>query len=200
MIPIALATEDALSESIGQRLLAELTPRLGVPMLLRRGGFGYLKSNMSRWRKLAELHPVLILTDLDAKACPSVLLTEWLDDRACPPNLLLRVAVREAESWLLADHQAIRQLIGPRGKLPVQPDAVSDPKPVLLKLAQLAPRDVRLDLVKVADAASSQGIGYNAHLTNWVRNEWSPERAAQRSASLERTRLRLQQMVSRLVC
>jgi hypothetical protein len=154
---------------------------------------------MSRWRKLAELHPVLILTDLDTKACPSVLLTEWLDDRACPPNLLLRVAVRETESWLLADHQAIRQLIGPRGKLPVQPDAVSDPKQVLLKLAQLAPRDVRLDLVKVAGAASSQGIGYNARLTNWVRNEWSPERAAQRSASLERTRLRRQQMIERQV-
>jgi hypothetical protein len=199
MIPIALATEDALSESIGQRLLAELAPRLAAPMLLRKGGFGYLRSNLSRWQKLAERHPVVILTDLDAVVCPAILLTDWFGDRVRPQNLLLRVAVREAESWLLADHQAMRQLMGPRGKLPVQPDAIADPKQLLLKLAQSAPRDVRLDLVKVAGAVSSQGIGYNARLTDWVQNEWSPERAAQRSASLDRTRLRLQQLIERQV-
>jgi hypothetical protein len=199
MIPVALAAEDALSESIGQRLLAELAPRLAAPMLLRRGGFGYLKSNLTRWRKLAELHPVVVLTDLDAAACPALLLTDWFGDRARPQNLLLRVAVREAESWLLADHQAMRQLLGQRGKLPVQPDALADPKQYLLSLAKLAPRDVRLDLVKVAGAVSSQGIGYNARLTEWVQNEWSPKRAAQRSRSLDRTRLRLQQMIDRLV-
>jgi hypothetical protein len=198
MMPLALATEDVLSEAIGLRLLAELPVPITPGLLLRKDGFGYLRRGMKNWRQLALRQSVLILTDLDQVACPIALKADWLGDKAAPASLMLRVAVREVESWVLADHEAMRKLIGPKGTLPPEPDTLPDPKQHLLKLAKLAARPVRQDLVKETGAVASQGIGYNHRLTNWVRSDWSPERAAQRSPSLQRTRTRLRELALRL--
>lgn len=198
MMPMALATEDVLSEAIGLRLLSELPVPVTPSLLLRKGGFGYLRSGMNKWRQLAERQNVLILTDLDQVACPVALRSDWLGNKPAPAGLLLRIAVREVESWVLADHEAMRRLLGQKGNLPPEPDALPDPKQHLLKLAKLASRAVRDDLVKETGAVASQGIGYNQRLTAWVRSDWSAERAAQRSPSLQRTRLRLHELALRL--
>lgn len=197
MALVALGTEDELSEAVGIRLLAEqgATLQLGFP--LRKSGFGYLRSNVNRWRQLAHHQPVVLITDLDRMACPVVLLHDWLGKQAAPQNLLLRVAVREVEAWLLADHEAMQRLIGNRGRLPQEPDELPDPKKHLLGLAKLASRDVRNDLVKQTGSVASQGLGYNARLTDLVRTHWSPERAAQRSPSLARARRSLADLAQR---
>jgi len=198
MIPIALATEDALSEAVGKRLIAELPLKLHIGPLLRKDGFGYLKSKMSNWCQLAERQPVVLITDLDKISCPSAMLDIWYGKLPRPDNLVLRIAVREIESWLLADHQAMRKLIGEKGKLPIEPDSLPDPKQELIKLSQLAKRDVRSDLVKEEGAIASQGIGYNARLTELVATNWNPERASQLSPSLEKARFRLLELGNRL--
>lgn len=198
MMAVALATEDVLSEEIGLRLLAELPTLITPSKLLGKKGFGYLRSRMDNWRQLAQRQIVLILTDLDQLACPLALRADWLGDKPAPANLILRIAVREVESWVLADHEAMRKLIGKKGTLPPEPDNLPDPKQHLLKLAKLAARPVREDLVKKTGAVASQGIGYNNRLTAWVRSDWSPERAAQRSPSLQRTRMRLNELALRL--
>lgn len=196
MIPLALATEDVLSETIGLRLLADLDARLDSPLKLRKGGFGYLRSKMDSWRQLAQQRLVFMLTDLDQAACVVNFVQDWKGGKPLPQNLLLRVAVREIESWVLADHEAMRKLIGPKGVLPADPDALPDPKQYLLKLAKQAPKPVRDDLVAAKGAMASQGLGYNLRLSNWVQNDWSPERAAERSPSLMRTRNRLREWVA----
>lgn len=192
MLPIALATEDELSEAIGLRLIAENTAcSTGEPMRLRKDGFGYLKSGMKKWLELARQRPVLLLTDLDQKACPVLLREEWLAGASLHSALLFRVAVREIESWVLADHAAIRQLIGSKGRLPEAPDELPDPKQYLLQLARQAPRDVRQDLVRIEGRELRQGLGYNRRLAHWVKAEWNPARAAERSPSLHRARAAL---------
>jgi len=198
MISIALATEDVLSEEIGLRLIGELSGDVTVTPLLRKGGFGYLKSRMDNWRRLAQQQPVFLLTDLDNVDCPSLLREEWIGSKPLPENLVMRIAVREIESWILADHKALRQLIGNKGKLPTEPDKVLDAKECLFALARLADRSIREDLLKIEGAIASQGIGYNARLTTWVRSEWDPERAADRSPSLARARVRLKELLNRL--
>lgn len=105
------------------------------------------------------------------------LMDTWLEASPAPPNLFIRIAVREIESWLLADHGAVRQLIGGKGKLPPQPDALPDPKSHLLQPAKLAGRDIRADLVKEKGAMASQGMGYNARLSTRPASSWSAERA-----------------------
>ena len=197
MIDVALATEDELSEAMGKRLLAETAGKLNPSLLFRRGGFGYLLANIDKWCVLAQRIPVLLLTDLDRTRCPKKLLEQWLGERERPDDFVLRVAVRETESWLLADHVAMRQLLGPRGRLPLDPDSLPEPKSFLLGLARSATKEVRDDLVARRGAIASQGIGYNARLSVFVQTAWNPERAAQRSNSLSRTRARLSELALR---
>lgn len=196
---IALATEDELSETVGLRLLAECgLLDAGQPLLLRKNGSGYLKSKMKSWHEMARNGMVLLLTDLDRLECPVSLLSDWLGvRRQLPENLLLRVAVREIESWVLADHLGVHILFGKELRLPVAPDELPDPKQHLLMLARKASRRVRENSVVQRGAVASQGVGYNRLLSSWVQSEWSPERAAQRSPSLRRTRDRLREFALR---
>jgi hypothetical protein len=112
MIPIALATEDELSQAIALRLISELKRPHHVTHILRRNGFGYLKSKMDSWCRMAEHQIMMVLTDLDQANCLVEFRDQWLAERPLPAGLIFRIAVREVESWVLADHQALRELVG----------------------------------------------------------------------------------------
>jgi hypothetical protein len=192
---IALATEDELSETIGRRLLAEANTACEVNLTFRRGGFGYLKTNLDKFCQIARRQPVLLMADLDSGTCAPNLIANWMGQTERPEKLLFRVAVREVEAWLLADHDAIKGLFGKKiAGLPPQPDTLPDPKQTLLKLAQKAPRAIRSDLIVQKGTIASQGLGYNARLGVFVREMWNPERAALRSDSLRRLRVRLREL------
>jgi hypothetical protein len=192
---VALATEDELSEIVGLRLLAEVHELLQVGLLLRKGGNGYLRSRIRNFCKLAEHQPLLLITDLDSWPCPAVLRGQWFGRLAQPTNMLVRVAVREIEAWILADHHAAELLLGARclPRLPMQSDTLSDPKATLLALAKQATREIRSDLCFETASGLKQGIGYNARLGTVVRDIWNPRRAAAHSDSLNRARKRLRE-------
>lgn len=193
MVWIVVATEDELSEQVGLCLAAEAG--LDVGQCLRRGGNGYLRSRLTNFCQIAEQQPVFLITDLDQSTCASTLMSGWFGQMQQPANLLFRVAVREIESWLLADHEAMFTLLGRRApKLPSDPDSLPDPKQALLRFAERAPRDVREELVAQQGSVASQGLGYNPLLCRWVRETWQPERAATRSPSLRKARTRLREL------
>lgn len=194
MQTVALATEDELSEAVGLRLLSEAG--LKPDLLFRRGGNGYLRSRLNSFCQIAQRQPILVITDLDKSACPATLCSAWFGRVSPPPKLLLRVAVREIESWLFADHDAMRSLFGKTvaARLPEQSETVENPKEFLLKLAMRAPREVRVDLCAASGAVAKQGLGYNARLCRFVREMWSPDRAEHRSESLRRARRRILQI------
>lgn len=193
MVWIVLATEDELSEQIGLRLAAEAG--LEVGQQLRRGGNGYLRSRIANFCQMAQMQPVFLITDLDQSQCASRLMESWFVGKPRPAQFLFRVAVREIESWILADHEAMQGLFGRRcPKLPIAPDSLPDPKMTLLGLAKAARRDIRDDLVVQQGSIASQGLGYNARLCQVVKEHWIPERAANRSPSLQKTRVRLREL------
>ena len=198
MLPLTLATEDELSEAIALRILADF-PTILIGSSLRQGGNGYLRSRMRSFCEIAHHSPVLIVTDLDTYVCPSTLCADWLRRLPRPPALLMRVAVREIESWLLADHVAMFALLGKAvgRRLPDQPDMLTDPKNFLLDLAKNAPKSVRAALRAEPGAIARQGLGYNRQLCEIVRSFWRPERAAKRSPSLQRALGRIQELVMR---
>lgn len=198
MTPIAIATEDQLSEAIVLRLISEIPTPHQITFKLGKRGNGYLRSKMNSWYQMAQLQVMVILTDLDRANCLVEFRDQWLVV-APPQNLILRIAVREVESWVLADHVALRALIGAKGVLPAAPDDLADPKQSLLRLVGNAPRQIREDLLKTIGGNMAQGLGYNARLTAWVNSEWSPQRAADRSPSLARARLRLNEVVGAFV-
>lgn len=191
MNQISLVTEDELSEAIGIKLIKYFLPPNIEITCLRKGGFGYIKGKMKSWCSLSKLHPVFIITDLDRGSCPSALINDWLNGCSPTDNLIFRVAVKEIESWLLADTLAIKALVGPNAKLPQNIDELSDPKLYLLQLAKKASRQVRNDLVQTEGSVSSQGLGYNKRLAKMVNEHWCPHRASTKSDSLARAINRL---------
>lgn len=197
MASISLATEDELSEAVGLRLAIDAG--LDVDQCFRRGGSGYLRIQIAKFCEIARIRPVVVMTDLDRARCPATLIETWLNGRRRPANLLVRIAVREVESWLLADHKTMRGMLsGDRIALPQAPDSLPDPKASLLRLACRAPRAVREDLLPARGAIASQGLGYNNRLCGLVRSDWDPERASVLSPSLRRTRQRLAELAQRL--
>mgnify|MGYP001586866076 CR=1 FL=1 len=188
----SLATEDELSETVAIRLLEEqgITP----DQRLRKGGYGYLRSKVSSWKDLARLRPVLLLTDLDDLVCPVALKADWFGPPPLPPWLCFRIAVREVEAWLLADHMAMKVLYGKKSKMPLAPETLPDPKQHLLQLALKAPRVVKDDIVRCEGSVLKQGVGYNARLCDLVRTTWDPDRAARLAPSLAKARCRIAEL------
>jgi hypothetical protein len=199
MLRICLATKDSLSEAVGYRLLGEVCPEFEIGLTFRKNGFGYLKANIEKFCNVAQRSPLLLITDLDKAKCAASLISKWMGAKSYPDNLVFRVAVREIEAWLLADHVGMgKLLVAGATNLPKDPDLLLDPKQVLLQLASKAPRAVQNDLLVEPGAIASQGLGYNQRMGDFVRNTWDPKRAALCSDSLCRTVNRLRQMAKRL--
>jgi hypothetical protein len=120
-IPINLAVEDELSEAVLRRLVRRAGKDYHIGACYSRGGFGYLKRVVPGWNRAARSRPFLVLTDLDRRPCASSLIEDWLPEPR-HPNLLLRVAVRSVEAWLLADNENLcRYLRIPKNVVPDAP-------------------------------------------------------------------------------
>ena len=112
-IPIYLAVEDELSEWVVRRALSTRSTGYAVGAVFSQGGFGYLKRQAPAFNNAAKGCPFLLLADLDLSPCPPQLIKDWLG-RPKHPHFLLRVAVREVESWLLGDPVGLKTFLGLR--------------------------------------------------------------------------------------
>jgi chorismate mutase len=104
-------------------------------------------------------------------------------------NLIFRIAVREVESWLLADRIGFAKFLGiARDKLPKNPDDLIDPKAHLINLTRISrKRDLREDILPRIRSTAKQGPAYNERLVSFVRDAWNPSKASEYSPSLGRT-------------
>jgi hypothetical protein len=189
---VYLATEDMLSETVGKKLVNEHFGSVDI-IPLRKAGFGYLKGKVGSFIQLARKNLVIVLTDLDAGACAATLIEKWFGKGTqLPDGLIFRVAVREIESWVMSDHKAFADFLDiDARRLARDPDGLVDPKRELLRLARGAPRELRGDLLPLRGAPTSQGLGYNARLSNFVATAWDSSRARTVSGSLNRACSRL---------
>jgi|SRR5579863_10504226 len=187
-IPIHLATEDELSEVVIRKLLSETGRNYSVGTVFGGGGFGYLSKRANNWNAAAAAGtPILLLADLDKHRCPSALIGKWLD-REPHANLIFRVAVKEVESWLLADREGIADFLRISDALiPLQADQLPDPKLMLVNLARRSRvRALRDSITPRQGSTALQGPDYNGCLGDFVRNRWQRAAAIQRSPSLRR--------------
>lgn len=187
MKQILIVGEDPLTCALGERLVAELLPDWCMPLSpINTKGITKLIPELPRFIQQAKhFQPVLCIADTDGK-CAKELLSKWLPT-VLPENFSLRLAVSEAESWLLADRKALADYLEIAEKhVSKAPDEETDPKRHMLALAQKSKkRDIRLEVVSQTDV-SKQGNGYNPHLSHFVRAHWSAQRAADNSPSLAR--------------
>jgi hypothetical protein len=187
-IPVSLAVEGPLDEQVLRQLLRQSGKPFAPGVCYGKRGKDNLRANMARFNHAAAHVPFIILTDLDHEDCPPGLISRWLP-QGRNSNLLLRVAVREVESWLLADRKRFAEFLGVAvTKLPHQPDDCDDPKLLLMNLARRSnQRDIREDLVPAPGSTSKVGRNYVGQLTGFVTTNWRVDDATRLcSRSLDR--------------
>ncbi len=198
-ILLNLAVEDELSEHVLRRVTLEMG-RFQIGAVYRKGGANYLKQKLLAFNQASQFAPYLVMTDLDQGSCAPELIEDWFrcSMNQYPSrrhaNLLFCIAVREVESWLLADRDSCGQFLGVATHLiPSPPDQIADPKQALVNLARRSRyREIREEIVPPVGSILRTGPGYNERLGLFVSESWMPQVAAKYSPSLCRTFERLQ--------
>lgn len=185
--------EDALCCALGRKLASEIIGFDLAQPPVNSKGVTRLRPEVPRYIGLARLHPVLCIADTDGN-CAARMRREWLP-RGAPDNFMLRFAVAESESWLLADGDSLAEFFQVSvARMPRAPDDAPDAKNVLLGLARRSRRrEIRAEVVSQADP-NKPGVGYNVHLSDYVAQHWRPREAMARSPSLQRAVRRLEML------
>ena len=150
-------------------------------------GKAYLQKHIKGFNNAARATPFFVLTDLDTISCAPLLIRQWLPTRT-HPNLLFRVAVTEAESWIMADRNGLAEFLGIQAAaIPAHPDTVQHAKEALVSLAgRSTKKDVREALVPARNSSAKVGPDYNARLGLFVEQRWCLDEAKKRSPSLKK--------------
>lgn len=187
LLQLALV-EGTLEEPMMRRLLAEVGVDGEELSLYVAGGSGRFWELAPKYNEAAKQGcSVFGLTDLDDNPCPSGLIAERLSG-PLHPRFVLRIQVRELESWLLADPKAwAGYLKVSEATVPKEPDALKDPKRALVNLARRCNKgSIRADIVPEPGTPRVVGPGYTTRISEFITKHWSPSRAAERSPSLKR--------------
>jgi len=126
------------------------------------------------------------LTDLDRYPCPTALFDDWRVG-ALPPTMLLRIAVREVEAWLLADRKGIADFLHVAiEKVPPSPESMDDTKQAMFNVIRKS-RKRRLVEEMVPQSGAHIGPLYNDRMRDFALNCWRIETAAANAPSLDRS-------------
>lgn len=195
MIYVTLIFEDDLSEAVMSKMLMLFTDKYIIYQSYSGNGFGYLKTNIRGFNQASVVNPHFMLTDLDKYECPVALKNDWFDFELYN-NFIFRIAVREVESWLLADRQGLAKFFNVSlTNFPLNPDLESDPKNTLIQLAKRSnKREIREDIVPINNNATI-GPNYNGCLTEFVFKYWSIDNAILQSESLRRSYYKLRDFI-----
>ena len=194
-VPITLAVEDELSEHLLRTLLIQSKRNFLVGAVYGKKGSAYLKQKLPAFNNAAKGMGFLLVTDLDNCACAPQLIQDWFvcdlseysKHKHC--NFAFRVAVREIESWVLADREQFADYFGlAKHIIPEQTDSLADPKQFLLQIvAKCRKRSLREDIVPKPGDKRKVGPDYNGRLGEFVQTRWRAESAICHSISLQRT-------------
>lgn len=193
MIVLTAAVEGLVDEAVVRRLAKHVGMEVGP--VHGKNGKGHLRQRIAGYNNAARISPWLVLVDLNREAeCAPPLRGAWLNQPAT--NMCFRVAVREVESWLLADRGRLAKFLGvPTSRVPTTPEAIEDPKRTVIELAARSRRrDIREDMVPRPGSGRRVGPAYESRLIEFVGSLWQPEVAARFSDSLRRCLIRLKEM------
>ncbi|RQT71924.1 hypothetical protein DF029_14060 [Burkholderia cepacia] len=180
--------EDALCCSIADALIVHSGIAVEVEQRIVAGGAGPFRQRIPAMNNVANnVMPVIMVADADQAPCVVTQRNSWLPQNVSP-RLSMRLAVREAEAWVLADHVGFAQFVTVSKDLfPAQPENELDPKQTLLAIVKRSRRrELREEMLPGKGATSPVGLGYNIHMTDFVKNYWDIGRATERAPSLAR--------------
>lgn len=194
LVSISAAVEGPVDEAVVRKLIAHVGAHPGP--VYGKNGKPALRKKFNGYNNAARHAPWLVLVDLDNDAdCAPSLRQDWLPHPA--PSMCFRIAVREVEAWLMADPETLAKYLGvARSKVPDEPEALTNPKDEMVKLArQSRRRAIREDMVPRLDSGRRVGPAYTCRVVEYARTHWRPEIAAARSDSLRRAIACLERLV-----
>lgn len=185
MIPIFAFVEDRLSDAVVRKLLRESTNSFNVSSKVTNG-CDKIKKGIKDINDSARGMPFMVLVDLDTEECAPILISKWLKEPK-HPNMIFRVAVREVESWVMADADGFSRFLGIKPSLfPFDMDSIDDPKRFLIQMAgKSKKKELRKAIVPKPGSNTRVGPDYNGVLISFVYSDWDITRAIKRSKSLK---------------
>lgn len=196
-IVVSAAVEGDVDEAVVRGLIQHLGAAPGP--IHGKNGKVALRRNVHGYNNAARFSPWIVVIDLDHDAdCAPPVRQDWMPGPA--QYLAFRIAVREIESWLLADREHISRFLQVRpGQIPDNPDSIDNPKEFTVALArQSRSRAVRQDMVPRQESGRVVGPAYSSRLIEFVthpNHRWRPDIAMRRSDSLTRCARSLSQVI-----
>ncbi len=191
-IPVTVAVEGDSDLPVVRRILDFVG--CSVHVVHGRAGKHRINANLGGYNNAARFAPWLVLRDLDHDAaCATDLVNQLLPVQAT--WMRFRIAVREIESWVLADPQRVSQYLRIRqGLVPVSPDRLANPKVTLVGLARRSPvAAIKADMVPAAGMSITVGPAYTSRIAEFASGHWRPSVAMKNSDSLRRCVERLRE-------
>lgn len=190
------AVEGPTDEAVLRRVIEHHGATLGT--VYGKAGKPALLRQLRGYNQAAEIQPWIVLVDLDHDAdCAPPARARWLPQPGS--NMLFRIAVREVESWLLADREALAGFLGVAlARAPTQVESLADPKIALVNVARASRRrNIRADMVPREGSGRVVGPAYTSRLIEYAQGVWRPDIAAQHANSLARLGKRLIEAIER---
>lgn len=150
-------------------------------------GKDHIRRRMPAYNAAARQARWLVLVDFDGEAgCPPAMVARWLPARSA--GMCFRVAVHQAEAWLLADRAGMARFLNvSEAVLPRDPERMPDAKAALIHVARRSrSRTIRQDMVPMAGGTAKVGPGYAARLVEFAEHRWGVGAAAESASSLAR--------------
>jgi len=194
---ISGAVEGIVDEAVLRRLVKETGAVVGP--IHGKTGKPFLMQKIAAYNQAARFAPWVILIDLDHDGdCAPPFIRACLPDPA--PYMSFRVAVREVESWLMADRERLAKFLSVGvSRIPDNPEALDSPKMTMVDVARHSRRkEIRENMVPRPGSGRKVGPAYASILIEFVRNPksgWRPHIAARSSDSLNRCLRRLEQII-----
>lgn len=182
---VSCAVEGDLDAIVARKLLSHVDLSCGP--IYGGEGKAAIKRSIRGYACGAKQSPWFVLVDLDNDhVCASTLVTEWLPE--VPELMSFRVAVREIESWLLADRAGIASFLSVSvARVPRNPDELSRPKASMLSIAgRSRTRAIREGVPPRPGSGRTIGPTYVTELSRFVQQRWDVDAASNVSPSLER--------------
>jgi hypothetical protein len=191
--PLNLVIEDDSSLEVAKKIVLNTNNNFYIDRVLpdtsrkkAERGSGYIKKKIQAFNNAATYSNFLIITDLDQNECAPVFIDELLGNNK-NKGLFLRIAVREIESWIIADRKNFSSYFSISvDKVSKNPESIIDPKKYIFQLAKKSrPRIIRTG-IPPSDATARLGPEYNEILVRFVHERWDFLEALQNSDSLRR--------------
>lgn len=191
---IYVKTEDAALWYLVERILRTFDKNINLQQMPLARGVQNFKSSLPKLNEMAKTGFYCVgACDADENIlCPAQQIHNWIKATR-HPNLVVRLAVREAEAWMLADDKGFSEYF--KVSLAVvrrdarSPEQLADPKKRLLELIAaggLRPTRKEAILPQPIGVTASIGINYHSEIEKFINTRWCPMRASANAPSLQR--------------